>query len=80
MRNCATARPAANGFGTARRPTTCVITKQPAKYVDPLTNLPYANIAAFKAIRAKVSTGEIKLPEWRVAKSGLSLNETQKSK
>eukprot|EP01043_Picozoa_sp_COSAG02_P057231 COSAG02_NODE_6911_length_3293_cov_2.818096_3_plen_60_part_00 len=58
----------------------CVITKQPAKYVDPLTNLPYANIAAFKAIRAKVKKGDIKLPEWRMAKSGLNADGTPKSK
>ena len=57
----------------------CVITKQPAKYVDPLTNLPYANIAAFKAIRAKVASGEIKLPEWRLAKAGLNSNGTAKN-
>lgn len=54
----------------------CVITKQPAKYVDPLTNLPYADLAAFKAIRAKVTSGEIKLPEWRLAKAGLNPDGT----
>ena len=29
----------------------CVVTGQPAKYKDPLTGLPYANIEAFKYIR-----------------------------
>ena len=31
---------------------TCPITGLPAKYRDPLTRIPYANAAAFKAIRA----------------------------
>ena len=35
--------------------------------MDPLTDLPYANLAAFKAIRAKLAKGEIKLPEWKLA-------------
>lgn len=34
----------------------CVITKQVAKYRDPLTGKPYADIAAFKALRAHVAT------------------------
>ena len=42
------------------------ITKLPAKYMDPLTDLPYANLAAFKEIRAKLAKGEIKLPEWKI--------------
>ena len=59
-------KPPASGFGTARRHTVCTITKLPAKYMDPLTDLPYANLAAFKEIRAKLAKGEIKLPEWKL--------------
>ena len=33
------------------RKATCVVTGLPAKYKDPLTGLPYANIEAFKYIR-----------------------------
>ena len=34
---------------------TCVITGLPAKYIDPLTNKPYATIEAFKEIRKQVT-------------------------
>lgn len=34
------------------KPTLCPITGLPAKYIDPKTNVPYANVDAFKKIRA----------------------------
>jgi hypothetical protein len=34
-------------------PAVCVITNQPAKYFDPLTQCPYATIDAFKQLRAR---------------------------
>ena len=44
----------------ARVPQKCVATGLPAKYFDPLTNCPYANLFAFKKIReiyaAKIAT------------------------
>jgi len=33
------------------KPNKCVITGLPAKYIDPLTKCPYANLFAFKKIR-----------------------------
>lgn len=33
------------------KPQYCVVTALPAKYLDPLTKLPYANAEAFKIIR-----------------------------
>lgn len=39
------------GRKRVKRPL-CVITGLPAKYLDPLTNEPYANLAAFKTLRA----------------------------
>ena len=35
----------------ASKPTKCAVTGLPAKYFDPLTNCPYANIFAFKKLR-----------------------------
>ena len=63
-------KPDNSGFGSKRRPTVCHITKKPAKYVDPLTELPYHDLAAFKAIRAKLRKGEIKLAQGKVAPPG----------
>ena len=34
------------------KPTLCPITGLPAKYIDPKTNVPYANVDAFKKIRS----------------------------
>lgn len=34
-----------------RKPRICAVTKQPAKYFDPVTNLPYNSIEAFKILR-----------------------------
>ena len=34
-----------------RQNLTCAITGKPAKYIDPVTQLPYSNVAAFKEIR-----------------------------
>ena len=29
----------------------CAVTRQPAKYMDPVTRLPYSSVASFKALR-----------------------------
>lgn len=34
-----------------RRGLVCVVTGLPAKYIDPITLAPYANVDAFKTIR-----------------------------
>ena len=38
---------------TMQRGCLCVVSKRPARYLDPQTNLPYSGIAELKAIRAK---------------------------
>lgn len=58
------------------RSQTCAITKLPAKYFDPITQLPYRNIMAFKILRESYyqmleATGDVNDPqvatwlEWR---------------
>merc|ERR1712032_799060 len=39
------------------RPKLCVITGKPAKYRDPLTGQPYANLRAFRILRERFSRG-----------------------
>ncbi len=40
----------------------CAITGLPAKYRDPVTGLPYANLEAFKIIREQHTPKEVKEP------------------
>ena len=56
----------ASGAGDMMTP--CAVTQRPAKYVDPLTELSYADAAALKELRARLAKGEIELPEWRKQK------------
>ena len=44
-------------LSTSNDPNKCVITGQPAKYKDPVTKLPYYDLAAFKELRRKHSAG-----------------------
>ena len=41
-----------------RGAVTCVVTGLPAKYLDPLTKMPYANAAAFHKLREKAGHSE----------------------
>lgn len=43
-----------------RIPTFCVVTGERAKYKDPLTGLGYSNAAAFKELRRRHASGELK--------------------
>lgn len=45
--------PAAFGSSppTVQKRNVCVVTGQPARYLDPVTGHPYASVAAFKKIR-----------------------------
>ena len=56
----------ASGAGDMMTP--CAVTQRPAKYVDPLTELSYADAAALKELRARLAKGEIELPEWKKQK------------
>eukprot|EP00961_Rhodomonas_salina_P213937 2889192-Rhodomonas_salina.3 len=40
----------------------CAITGEPARYRDPVTGLPYANLAAFKILRERHQNGELEVP------------------
>lgn len=41
----------------------CVITGQPARYRDPQTKLPYANLAAFQELTRRKQLGMIAVPQ-----------------
>lgn len=45
------------------KPKKCIITGLPAKYFDPLTKLPYANLFAFKKLRELNASKKIVINE-----------------
>lgn len=58
----------------------CAITGLPAKYKDPKTGLPYANVAAFKELRAKHAAEHGEEPEEAAAKVDASAEEKEEAK
>ncbi len=58
----------------------CVVTGLPAKYKDPLTGLPYANIDAFKVIRAEHKTRLIAKEQKRQQNEGNGITTRNKKR
>ena len=55
----------------------CVITGRPGRYKDPITNLPYHNLAAFKELRRRHDNG---IPILKNNKGGIDGEETKNNK
>lgn len=67
-------------WGTTGPHGFCAITGLPAKYKDPKTGLPYANVAAFKELRAKHAAEHGEEPEEAAAKVDASAEEKEEAK
>ena len=54
--------------------TVCQVSKQPAKYLDPLTKLPYSNIESFKKIRQQFDAKPLQKRDWNTNFASISVN------